>query len=321
MYREIDAWNQSSIKAILGYPDGGDKYILGQRKHITLGTAVDMILSYPNYNELMYLYKDKEPSETMTGIINHAYNLDVYLSKEAIVQAIIERGYIGNRAWTIEKRYEEVYNQTEEYRAFVLQSQHKAILSPEQLQKAENIVSNLYTATNTQELIQAEGIRQHEIYFEYDDLNCKAQLDKTIDYGNAIQPLDYKVTSVPFNQWKKSVARHFRYDIQAAFYTLALSKKYPDKQILPFKFIVASDNPNTQPYVFTCSPEDILCGRDGFYKHFSISINGEVHIMSEYYPGYQHGLYIIKQAQENNLTHYDIEGHLNDRNLNLNLWI
>jgi hypothetical protein len=108
-------------------------------------------------------------------------------------------------------------------------------------------------------------------------------------------------------------------DLQAAFYTLALSYKYPNVTIKPFKFIVASSNPNILPYVYTVTPHDLFIGQFGFTVEKVIKTTAPL-VYNDVVYGFDHAINLINAAQELNINHYDIEGHYNNRTVDLNLW-
>ena len=318
-YLNSPAYNQSFLKKILGYPeDDKDEIVPGIRKHISLGNTVDAILSYDNFDELISIYNTQEPSELISKVINNAFKLDPYISDDSIIQAIDLCGYKGNKNWDTIRRLEEI-KQYSEYIEFLKNSNFKLILTEDQYNLAKTICSNLYTAKNTEYYISAEGYRQLPIYFKYEDIDCKALLDKVIETDTTIQPIDYKVTSSPLHQWKY-VAKKFRYDFQAAFYTEALRYIYPNKTVLPFVFIVASSNPNTLPYVYKVEDEDLSTGKYGLKIIHNIEINEKPTFYYEQVNGFHQAIQLIKQKEFLNLDNYDVEGYLTNRSKSLLLW-
>lgn len=80
---------------------------------------------------------------------------------------------------------------------------------------------------------------QESIEFEYKQRNCKAIIDIIHVDGDTIQPLDLKTTGDYLEMFSENALKYGYYH-QAAFYMEALRYKYPDKTILPFKFLVVS---------------------------------------------------------------------------------
>lgn len=319
-YRSVEGYNQSLIKKILAIPsDENEKAIPGVRKHINLGSTVDLMLSYDNFDDYIYVYNGNEPSETITKIVNNAYANDSTISDNSLEQAIILCNYIGNQAWDMSRKIDEIRKKGEEYINFIFDSESKLIVSQKQYEQARAIKGTIETSTNTREFFNTPCNRQEEIYLTYNELPLKAALDRVIIRENELQPIDYKVTDSHLTQWL-FIAKKFRYDLQAAFYTFMLQLKYPDKKILPFKFIVASSNPNVQPYVYTVSDNDLHVGRYGMDIKKEVIINKRIVEYKYHLSGFEDGLNIIKESLSLGLDDYDIESYKNGRSKLLNLW-
>lgn len=109
---------------------------------------------------------------------------------------------------------------------------------------------------------------QLAIYFEAYGLKFKALLDKVIVDGHnkTIQPYDIKTTSS--SDFTEAFGK-YRYDIQGAFYTDALTywmkeQGIQDYTILPFTFIVAFTNEKgIGPQLWQMSDNDYKVGRLG----------------------------------------------------------
>ena len=264
-YRDRDALNYSYIKRIIGASDIDDDELViapGERKHITMGQLVDLMLSYPEdlINDNLYFYKYEKPSDTIIQIIYNAFSQSGDISDDELRASIDKFGYVGNRSWDNQRKLQEVKSKGEDYINFLFTSKNKLIISEEEYTTARLIVSNLKTSDNTKDLILTEGQHQLPLYATMYDVDCKALPDKIIFGEDTIQPIDFKITSGSLQSWKY-VARKFRYDLQASFYSFILQTVYPFHTILPFKFIVGSANPNIKPYVYICTDEDLSIGK------------------------------------------------------------
>lgn len=326
-YRSADALNYSLIKRIIGASDISEEdeltIIPGERKHITLGQCVDLILSYGEdtiYDNIQLYEEGNEPSSTIVKILYNAFEEDNALSNDAIINSIIKNGYIGNRSWDDNRRIEEIWAKGAAYADFLVKSSNKLIISQADLEKARSIVHNLRESGNTQYYINTPGETQKALYATIDDIPCKALPDKLIITDSLIQPIDFKVTSGSLQNWKY-VARKFRQDIQASFYTRMLQEVYPFHTILPFIFTVASSYIDIKPYVYKCSEFDILTGSKGFsrIRH----IKSQLHSISEEpVYGYEYAFEIYKKMKELNITDtFDVNGYYNNRTETLNLWL
>lgn len=157
----------------------------------------------------------------------------------------------------------------------------KCIISTPTKNTINNIVENLRTNLRTRRYFDREGqveftnltfILQMPIYFEYRGIKCKALLDMVIvcrdEAGKIlwIQPLDLKTMNGNTYNFVDSV-RSYRYDIQAAWYTLAISQHYATSieggLIKPFKFIAESTSWQGKPLVYECDPSLLEMGRNG----------------------------------------------------------
>ena len=180
-----------------------------------------------------------------------------------------------------DKRVDKIISKGQSYWNALIQAEDRTILSKQQKELVDNIVKSLTAHKHTQKHLRLdEGcyqLCQLPIYFNYKDISCKALLDLvTIDTNNkTIQPIDVKTIGDNPKRFVHN-AKRFRYDIQAAWYTLAvehlrsvdinsvISIDLTDYQILPFKFLVESTvTPGICPLVYTCTEDDIFIGRCG----------------------------------------------------------
>ena len=149
------------------------------------------------------------------------------------------------------------------------------VKSAEEYLTVRNIVASIKNHKFTKEYFRKAGseleiVYQLPIFFNHKTLDCKALLDMVIfnHSDKTIQPIDIKTTSGRTVHFPTSF-RKYRYDIQAAWYTLALEYYknnnifYSDYKVLPFKFIVESTTDIGRPLVFTCSKEALYAGRYG----------------------------------------------------------
>jgi hypothetical protein len=113
---------------------------------------------------------------------------------------------------------------------------------------------------------------QFPIYFEYRGVNCKALLDMVFVYRTeegkitVVVGVDLKTMNGNTFYFPSSV-RARRYDIQAAWYTLALHKHFavPDGSdvIKPFQFVVESTSYQGKPLNFIVDSSLLNMGRFG----------------------------------------------------------
>lgn len=274
-YYEHPAISQSRLKLLLGKDPSRFNMIeeselyYEEKKHFVLGSAVDCILTQ-SMEEFQRLYHvsslESKPSSVIMSIIQMVFDSSeegatFNSRREAILEACDIHAYATN--WKSDTRVNKVlepYNYWDELTA----SRGKIILSDEEYSLISQIVMSLRTLHPTGLYFLKDTLFQKAIYFTYKGVNCKALLDMVnIDHkAKTIQPLDIKTLGGHVLDFHKSVIKR-RYDIQAAFYTEALSQEYPGYEILPFKFLVESTvNPGT-PLVYEVHPSLLEIGKNG----------------------------------------------------------
>lgn len=218
---------------------------------------------------------------TETTIANvKASNLEDY--PNLILLALDEEKY--QPRWKEETRIEAILKH-KAYFEDLKEAYGKQILSAEEYEVVEAICESLLTNPKTNKYFNKEVQSKLEhidfyyqmpIYFKYMGIDCKALLDFCLVFKNPqgeifrVVPLDLKTTRFAPVSFPIAM-RQRRYDIQGAFYTIALEewlktqKTAPICDIKPFKFIVESTAKGTQgkPLVFEMTPELLEIGRNG----------------------------------------------------------
>lgn len=341
-YYESKALNQSTLKNLIG---GLDSFLVNQEndhtnnKSFLIGSAVDTLLTAQDgvFRQQYYISNiENKPSDTEIDIIEKVFNLvtekykegewktkDIHNFSGFILQVADELEWRNN--WKPETRINKICEIGYNYFEDLKNSYGKTILSLEEAELITNIVTSLKTNSLTQfyfdkdkfkKVDNVEVYYQFPIYFEItsedgDIIECKALLDILIVYkddnGNIsnIQPIDLKTMSGNTLSFYSNF-RRFRYDIQAAWYTLALKQhfKINSEKILPFKFIVESTTNVGKPLIYTIDDELLDLGLNGreeiLYKNVLISkqIVGIKELIEEfvYYKetGFQEDIMITK---------------------------
>ena len=292
-YYEYPAISQSQLKLLLG-PDPSifntiqepDLYF-EEKKYFLIGDGVDMQLTRPieEFNQKFHISNlQNKPSDTIKSIVNQVYDL----VKEEVGE-LAEKGVLRDHTskildscndhnyqpnWKTETRIAKIV-EAWEYWEDIKAAEGKVVLSQEENDLISQIVMSIRTNPTTSKYSETskdvEILNQLAIYFTYNNVDCKALLDRVIiDHKNkTVQPIDFKTMGDQTLYFPKSL-RQRRYDIQAAFYTEALKyfierddKTLQDYKILPFKFIVESTINPGNPLVFTCSSELLDIGKNG----------------------------------------------------------
>lgn len=292
-YYASPAINQSMLKALLAgigtYKKEEKNLFAEDPEHFILGQAVDTSLLLPSiFNDLFYISAlEKKPSDTIMNIIREAFSkrdtfINIEANKEALWNAINSNQYYMNRYnadFNADTRIEGVIKEGTAYWNEHVIADNKTILSSAEKSTIDTIVESFKTHRHTQQYFNNDltPIYQADLYFTYSDLSCKALLDYILvdQVNKTIQPIDIKTMGDSTKMFPVSARRH-RYDIQLAWYHLALSKineleinaytkiDISDYTILPFKFIVESTtSPGVCPLVYTASPTDYITGKYG----------------------------------------------------------
>jgi hypothetical protein len=252
-----------------------------EKKHFIIGSAVDCLLTRgaTAFNEEYHISDiENKPSDTIKSIVNQVFDIvkenrfdsndDIGMIQNYLV-VILEccNTHDYNRTWKDDTKVAKVC-EAWEYWEDLKKALGKTVLSVEESGVIYNVVMSLKSNEATKDYFEENTnetkLFQVPLYFEYNGVNCKALLDLVIfnHHNKTIQPIDIKTIGDHCLNFPKSV-RQRRYDIQAAFYTAGLQKRYPECEILPFKFIVESTIDPGTPLVFTCSEDLLHIGKVG----------------------------------------------------------
>ena len=188
-------------------------------------------------------------------------------NEDYIIAACEEANY--QARWGREAKLKAIIEPGAEYFADLCKAYGKKVIDSTTNNTIQSIVMSLRTNPRTakyfdRKLLESQEnisfIFQMPIYFEYRGINCKALLDLVIvirdEEGRIlfVEGIDLKTMHGNTYDFLNNV-KSFRYDIQGAWYSLALIHEYAlhntlDK-LLPFKFIVESTTIQGKPLVYT----------------------------------------------------------------------
>lgn len=284
-YFATDALSQSELKYLLkGYP-----YYLKRKEEpfkatesMLIGSAVDCILTGEEgqFKEEYYILTTPKPTEKVLEIIDAVAEELIFLEETSTVELLDHTTILEGKIeafkyqsrWKMETRVTKILDEGSEYFKAKVASIGKKVISPEQWNTITQVVTSLRTHVRTAHFFQDECTFEIEfqkpIFFKYEGLDCKALLDFAILVRDAkgevveVLPYDLKTTyesTVNF----PNIVRNFRYDIQAAWYSLALKEEYPKATIKNFTFVVESTtNPGT-PLVLQTTLDFLITGITG----------------------------------------------------------
>ena len=329
---------ESFLQARARQQDDGEQDYYSEKGHFVKGSAVDMKLTgndgdYEAYHHISTI--EKKPTDVLMAV-SHKFvdmlrgnaeemeqSLSAYVADNGgdvgdyeldIVRICRDIGYQAN--WKDETLVKNVVPAIDEYVKDLIEADGKQVLSQEEAFLADDIVMSLTTNENTKTYFDRESFAkdpnldvyyQKIIYFEYKGIECKAMIDIVIvrkdDEGNPINVLavDIKTMSGYTLDFDKSLKIR-RYDVQAAWYTLALITEYGDIQdpnkgpvIEPFRFVVESTTHVGNPLVYQCDnsliimgavgrPNLMVGGKDGGRTPFVVSrdLKGYEHFIEDY---------------------------------------
>jgi len=290
-YYDSGAISQSDLKALIG---GATEYRAklakkdGPSPAMLLGSAVDCILTgrEGQFAEDFYVVGESSLSEAERKIVEEVHEehpeADCLEScGDALMAAIERNGW--QPKWKPETRLAKILEKGSAHFLDLGLAGEKKILSPEQADLAHRMAASLRESPLTGKYFDREAPKGDElldvmcqvpVYFEHKGLECRALPDivvlrweKNFRAVREITIIDLKTMSGPTSQFPQSV-RKFRYDIQAAWYTLALEKSYagyfksgiPEKK---FMFAVESTTGPGSPLAYRASEALLHRGRQG----------------------------------------------------------
>lgn len=334
--KEIDNYfasenvSQSSLKRLLD----GFTQSSGDTDSLLIGSAVDTILTGETgrFEKQFYVSKlEKKPSDVEVSIVNQVFDnlmqekslneistLSDYSS--IILEAIEDHKWYNNLKQ--ETKTKKIIEKCTDYFEELKKAYNKKLLTTKQKDVIDSVVMSLTTNSRTSFYFNrerqdrqknADFYYQVPIYFEHNDVLCKALIDLLIIIKNeeeemiSVFPIDLKTMSGNTLQFIYKLKR-YRYDIQAAWYTLAVEKwieqislnyrRFSKNSVIikPFTFIVESTTSVGTPLIYEVDEELLLIGKQGrpvvkYYDLFSEDkkpitlfkkINGYEDLLEEY---------------------------------------
>ncbi|HMT03534.1 MAG TPA: hypothetical protein PKD00_09575 [Burkholderiales bacterium] len=294
--------SQSELKLLQHSPD---KFFSPRREgprksYFSLGTAVDTALTDGlEALEDRVILLDSMPSGKIYGIAEWLVDNGLQDIDENILAAREAVNYNSTLLPpTVIRHYRE---QAEWYYSILSTAEGKILLTEDDAHKVKRIYTSLTTNKYTAHIFEK---KEHEIfvdhaiiYYTYKGVECKAEIDRLkFDLSNmTVTPYDFKTMGESTRMFATSVKK-YRYDIQAASYTLAVdclitSHKLNNEtahspnidfdisgfRIMPFTFVVeTTDNERIgiAPMVYRCSSELLRAGMWGVYPDKKNSVNG-----------------------------------------------
>ena len=333
-YKTISALNQSTLKQILvsprSYVEAKERQLArveSTEQHFVFGSLVDMMLTESKEEfdkKYAVVPDDTGVSETIAKIVKGVYDgknnsddlawgaLEDY--PEEILQYCNYELY--QSRWKDETRINKIVEQGSQYFEVLKNCGTRTIITESEYAKAVNCVMALRTDKYTSKYCQKKSndldieiIDKHVVVFEHEGLEFKGELDRIIvnHKEKTITPIDFKTTSKSVLNFENSFW-HFRYDFQAAVYTLGLTKDTSERlksyyedgySFNPMLYIVVETFLKNSPMVFEISREAI---NTGLYGNID-----KIPKLKENLEGFYQAIKRFKYATENDAWDYPME--------------
>lgn len=289
-YRDYDAVNVSKLSQLDRNPSKVDKE-KDFHDGMAFGSLVDLMCFEPDkVEEEFYVNEaDRDPSGTAKELADwifenkdnlKVWNKNIYNgtnnSNLSDLETLLKQAEEAVGSSTNFEKYGGV-----DYLKAQIESQDKYVVSEELYKKARQAKMTLFTHDFTSDYFNDNRSHieiQHQVpllwdpsYYD-DELDCQAKslLDTVIfDHRNkTVRPVDLKTTSSSVHLFERKMKK-WGYYLQASYYTDGLywiiqnHDEINDYEVLPFEFKVISSKSLNHPLVYTCTQNDLLCGREG----------------------------------------------------------
>lgn len=228
--------------------------------------------------------------------------------------------------WGDEAKLKNIIEGNEEYFTDLCNAFGKKVLSKPQVEIIKKVVNSLKSHPRTSGFFDREYAEnafntdfyyQFPIYFEYRGVKCKALLDLVVVDKNALGEIisvtgvDLKTMSGNTYNFSDSIKKR-RYDIQAAWYCLALQHYFnlleSPEVLKPFHFVVESTTSPGKPLNFQVDNSLLNIGRFGrkaISLHETDMFNGDIEasaIIQHEIKGFEHLLDLFIYHSENGFS-------------------
>jgi hypothetical protein len=234
----------------------------------------DLLQDYAEHLEVVMGQEEPEPVSPFIEFVGDLKDHPSYILDAC------ERAEWQSR-WGADAKLKNIIEPGTEYFMDLCKAFGKRVISKSQANIIEAIVASLQNNPRTSAFFDRVSFEtlphitiyyQFPIYFEYRGVQCKALLDMVIVERDiegkilSITGIDLKTMNGNTYYFPSSIKAR-RYDIQAAWYTLALHSHFavPDGSdvIKPFQFVVESTTYQGKPLVYTVAKSLLELGRFG----------------------------------------------------------
>lgn len=316
-YRDSPDISQSFLKRVLSNNTKEFKETIP----MLLGSYVDCLLSSPHLKEDLFIDDlDKRPSETIRGFLIQLG--DILLStessigelkdhKDLVIQIARDANY--NSKWGDEAIWNAIEKDGSNYWEFLLKSNGKSILTKEEKELSNRVVSltldHHVTGKYFIEQPNVDKYFQKDIYWTYNGLNCKGLIDLLIveHETKSIYLIDIKSTTVSsIEEWFR-ICKSKNYPFQLAFYKEGVEQflangytVYCRWMVLPLKGEIF------KPWIIPCTNLMLKVGKYGYKENKKVYVEGDKHSFDVYYPGFNKAISFYRDSVTKGLKDFDI---------------
>lgn len=268
--------------------------ILGDMVHVLLAEQVNewdskFVLSSVNpptgqvLTLVQELYKRSLQSMDENGMQKDNFNV-IFTDTVQVVKyeydGITEKAFKGK---TNEKILEMFQATGEVYYQELLKSTGKTVVTIQQIEQAERLVTMLKEHEYTRDIVNLKSSEGVEVFnelvvlYEIDNIKYRSMIDKIIiDHTSKhIKVIDYKTTWSPETGWEYTYLQN-QYYIQVGLYQIAMEHWCKEHDLVgytitPMLYIAIDTTGNSAPVLYQMTSKDILMGQRSFTvrgKHY-----------------------------------------------------
>lgn len=286
-YRELDAIHYSQLSSLAFSPQN----LLSEEREFSegmkFGSLIDCLVTHPeDFNDEFKVLTASKPTGQMLEFCD-----TLFKNKCSKEEAYIIVGFKRDKLDKVIERFEV---EGKAYLEELQQSEGKTPITLEEYELGHTIKNNIINGEFTKDYFDTskyEILYQFPILVEIDHYGVKIKLKCLFDIlcidhkSKSIIPIDLKTTSNSVYSFKSDFMK-WHYYLQSALYQHCLSEFITDTDLFnyyvePFRFIVASNNPNNPVLVFMTIPNDIVLGLEGCTKQNGHRVKGVFDLIEE----------------------------------------
>lgn len=299
-YRALNKIHYSQLSALAFSP----RFVLSEEKDFSdglkFGSLIDCLVTHPEdfINDFKVLSTQK-PTGQMLEFCDTLFKNKC--SKEEAYMLV------GFKRDKIEKVFERFENEGKEYYNELLESEGKITITLEEYTNALVIKEKIINGLFTKQYFNSKNEIYYQVPLVIGNLKCLFDMIVINHEYKIVFPIDLKTTTGSVYNFKQDFIR-WHYYLQASLYQYCLmtylNQISCNYTLNNFRFIVASNNPNSIPLIYTTTKEDLNIGRFGTKTRYGTKIKGFEELIDE-----------LKWHEENNMWEvpkevYDREGHI-----------